>query len=258
MDGASEEEQIGLIRAHPELAGKAAIAGELTAESTNEQAKSGLNQCSAGEYATLHKLNADYKARFGFPFILAVKGPDGNGLTRAEIIATFTRRLKHQRQDEMAECLRQIHRIAELRLNDLLKVKLDFGNVIMGWAEIIGEWSDVEDNLTCAYMTRAHQRTASQLADWMRACGMETHIDAVGNVVGRYHVRPAECENPDHRLPLRHRERRRQIRRPSRHPAADGHRAQTAHEGRKTAVQLRDHRLRGRRRGTLQKHFFGQ
>ena len=186
VDGASEAEQLGLIRAHPELAGKAAIAGELTAESTSEQAKSGLNQCSAAEYATLHKLNADYNARFGFPFILAVKGPDGNGLTRAEIIATFSRRLKHQRQDEMAECLRQIHRIAELRLNDLLKVKLDFGNVIMGWAEIIGEWSDSEGNLTCAYMTRAHQRTASQLADWMRACGMETHIDAVGNVVGRY------------------------------------------------------------------------
>ena len=186
VDNATEEQQLGLIRAHPELAGKAAIAGELTAESSSEQAKSGLNLCSASEYATLHKLNADYNARFGFPFILAVKGPDGNGLTRAEIIATFSRRLKHQRQDEMAECLRQIHRIAELRLNDLLKVKLEFGPVIMGWSDIIGEWSDVADGLTCAYMTRAHQRTARQLEEWMRACGMDTHIDAVGNVVGRY------------------------------------------------------------------------
>ena len=192
VDDATEDEQLGLIRAHPELAGKAAIAGELTAESTSEQAKSGLNACSPGEYATLHKLNADYNARFGFPFILAVKGPDGNGLTRSEIIAIFTRRLKHQRADEMAECLRQIHRIAELRLNDLLGLKLDFGNVIMGWAEIIGEWSDTPDNLTCAYLTRAHQRTATQLADWMRACGMEAHIDAVGNVVGRY-----AAANPD-------------------------------------------------------------
>jgi N-carbamoyl-L-amino-acid hydrolase len=186
VDEASEDEQLGLIRAHPELAGKAAIAGELTAESTSEQAKSGLNACSASEYATLHKLNADYNARFGFPFILAVKGPDGNGLTRSEIIATFTRRLKQQRAGEMAECLRQIHRIAELRLNALLDIKLEYGNVIMGWAEIIGEWSDAPDNLTCAYLTRAHQRTASQLADWMRACGMDVHIDAVGNVVGRY------------------------------------------------------------------------
>ncbi len=186
VDEASEDEQLGLIRSHPELAGKAAIAGELTAESTSEQAKSGLNACSASEYATLHKLNADYNARFGFPFILAVKGPDGNGLTRGEIIATFTRRLKQQRAGELAECLRQIHRIAELRLNELLGVKLEYGNVIMGWLDIIGEWSDAPDNLTCAYLTRAHQRTASQLADWMRACGMEVQIDAVGNVVGRY------------------------------------------------------------------------
>src|SRR5471030_1393400 len=114
---ASLDEQLGLIRAHPELAGKAAVAGQLTAESTNEQAKSGLHLCSAEEFATLHKLNADYNAKFGFPFILAVKGPDGQGLTRRHIIATFTRRLKNQRADEIAECLRQIHRIAELRLN---------------------------------------------------------------------------------------------------------------------------------------------
>jgi N-carbamoyl-L-amino-acid hydrolase len=70
-------EQLGLLRAHPELAGKAAIAGELTQESTSEQAGSGLNLCSADEYATLHRLNADYNAKFGFPFILAVKGPTG-------------------------------------------------------------------------------------------------------------------------------------------------------------------------------------
>ncbi|MFB9243130.1 allantoate amidohydrolase [Massilia antarctica] len=183
---ASVDEQLGLIRAHPELAGKAAIAGELTQESTNEQAKSGLNLCSAEEYATLHKLNADYNARFGFPFILAVKGPDGNGLTRRAIIETFTRRLKNQRPDEMAECLRQIHRIAELRINDLLKLTPMFGPTVMQWAETIGAWSEADDGLTCSYMTGVHQRTAAQLAEWMRDAGMETYIDAVGNVVGRY------------------------------------------------------------------------
>ncbi|UOD27411.1 allantoate amidohydrolase [Massilia violaceinigra] len=183
---ASVDEQLGLIRAHPELAGKAAIAGELTQESTNEQAKSGLNLCSAEEYATLHKLNADYNARFGFPFILAVKGPDGNGLTRSSVIETFTRRLKNQRLDEMAESLRQIHRIAELRINDLLKLTPTFGPTIMQWAETIGAWSEADDGLTCSYMTHVHQRTAAQLAEWMREAGMETHIDAVGNVVGRY------------------------------------------------------------------------
>jgi N-carbamoyl-L-amino-acid hydrolase len=183
---ATVDEQLGLIRAHPELAGKAAIAGQLTQESTSEQARSGLNLCSAEEYATLHKLNADYNAKFGFPFILAVKGPTGEGLSRETVIATFTRRLKNQRGDEMAECLRQIHRIAEIRINDLLNVQLEFGPAIMQWAEVIGAWSDADDGLTCSYMTLAHQRTAGQLMEWMREAGMDAHIDAVGNVVGRY------------------------------------------------------------------------
>ena len=183
---ASADEQLGLIRAHPELAGKAAIAGQLTEESTHEQAKSGLNLCSAAEYAALHQLNTDYNAKFGFPFILAVKGPDGQGLTRQGIIETFTRRLGNQRADEMAECLRQIHRIAELRINDLLKVLPDFGPTLMQWSETIGAWSEAEDGLTCSYMTPVHRRTAEQIAAWMRDAGMEVSIDAVGNVAGRY------------------------------------------------------------------------
>ncbi|MES2317358.1 MAG: allantoate amidohydrolase [Pseudomonadota bacterium] len=183
---ASVDEQLGLIRAHPELAGKAAIAGQLTEESTHEQAKSGLNLCSAVEFGTLHQLNADYNAKFGFPFILAVKGPDGHGLTRQGIIETFARRLKNQRADEMAECLRQIHRIAELRINDLLKVLPDFGPTLMQWSETIGAWSEAEDGLTCSYMTPVHRRTAEQIATWMRDAGMEVAIDAVGNVAGRY------------------------------------------------------------------------
>lgn len=183
---ASVDEQLGLIRAHPELAGKAAIAGELTEESTHEQTKSGLHLCSAEEFALLHKLNADYNAKFGFPFILAVKGPDGNGFTRHAIIEIFSRRYKNQRADEMAECLRQIHRIAEMRINDLLKAQPEFGPTIMQWAETIGAWSEAEDGLTCSYMTPTHQKTAAQLASWMRAAGMDAHIDAVGNVVGRY------------------------------------------------------------------------
>ncbi len=199
VSSATLEEQLGLIRAHPELAGKAAISGQLTAESTHEQAKSGLHLCSAEEFATLHRLNADYNARFGFPFILAVKGPDGQGLTRRAIIATFSRRLKNQRADEIAECLRQIKRIAELRLNDLLGVTLEFGPQIMQWSEQIGAISDVdhadgaEFDLTCAYMTPAHQRTAAQLLAWMQQAGMDAHIDAVGNVVGVYRAAAADA-----------------------------------------------------------------
>jgi N-carbamoyl-L-amino-acid hydrolase len=159
---ASEAEQLSLLRAHPELAGKAAIAGELTLESTGEQAASGLDRCSPDEFAALHRLNAAYNGKFGFPFILAVKGPTGKGLTRQAIIATFERRLKHRRQDELQEALRQVHRIAEIRLNALLGVELAFGPAIMAWAEEIGAISDDEQGLTCAYMTPGHRRTAGQ------------------------------------------------------------------------------------------------
>jgi allantoate deiminase/N-carbamoyl-L-amino-acid hydrolase len=186
VSGASEDEQLSLLRAHPELAGKAAIAGELTAESTGEQAASGLNRCSPEEYALLHRLNAAYNDKFGFPFILAVKGPTGKGLTRQAIIATFERRLKNRRQDELQEALRQVHRIAEIRLNDLLKAELAYGPAVMEWAEEIGAISDDEHGLTCAYMTPGHQQTAAKLAEWMREAGMDVHIDAAGNVVGRY------------------------------------------------------------------------
>ena len=182
----SKEEQLALLRAHPELAGKAAIAGALTAESTGEQAASGLDRCSLDEYARLQELNTQYGDKFGFPFILAVKGPTGRGLTRAAIIATFARRLENSLDAELAECLRQVHRIAEIRLNALLAVELRFGPQVMDWAETLGAISDSMEDLTCAYMTPAHTRTASQLADWMLAAGMIVHIDAVGNVVGRF------------------------------------------------------------------------
>ncbi|WP_029363275.1 allantoate amidohydrolase [Herbaspirillum lusitanum] len=186
VTGADRAEQLGLIRAHPELAGKAAIAGELTAESTGEQAKAGLNLCTPEEFATLQKLNGDYNARFGFPFILAVKGATGKGLTRQQIITTFTRRLRNQPEDELREALRQIGRIAEMRINDLLGHTPAIGATIMEWAEEIGAWSEDEGALTCTYMTDAHRRTADQIAHWMREAGMHAHIDAVGNVVGRY------------------------------------------------------------------------
>ena len=87
---ASQQEQLGLIRAHPELAGKAMVSKTLTAESTNEQSKAGLTDCTPEEFERLHKLNADYNIKFGFPFILSVRGPRGTGLSRAQIIETFT------------------------------------------------------------------------------------------------------------------------------------------------------------------------
>ena len=112
------EAQLTLIRAHPELAGKAMVAKTLTAESTHEQGKAGLADCSPAEFAQIQRLNADYTAKFGFPFILAVRGPRGLGLSKAEIIATFARRLDNHPDFELAECRRNIHRIAEIRLDD--------------------------------------------------------------------------------------------------------------------------------------------
>lgn len=113
---AGETPQLALIRAHPELAGKAAVRGELTAESTREQAGAGLDQCSAQEFARLTELNDAYKAKFGFPYILAVRGH-----TRTSIIENFAGRLENSRADEIEECLRQIFRIAGFRLQDLVR-----------------------------------------------------------------------------------------------------------------------------------------
>ena len=82
LQAAGKEAQIKLIQAHPELAGKAMVSQSLTAESTNEQGKAGLTQCTPAEFAVIQQLNADYNARFGFPFILAVRGPRGLGLNK--------------------------------------------------------------------------------------------------------------------------------------------------------------------------------
>ena len=183
---AGRDAQLALVRAHPELAGKAALAGALTAESSDEQASAGLTHCSAAEFEALTQMNQAYNAKFGFPFILAVKGPDGLGLSRQAIISTFSRRLQNPADDELRENLHQIGRIAELRLNGLLGARLFFGDAVMAWSEILAAHSDDATGLTCAYMTDAHCRTAAQLSTWMREAGMTVQIDAVGNVAGRY------------------------------------------------------------------------
>lgn len=184
---ATVDEQLGLIRAHPELAGKAAVAGELTAESTNEQQKAGLTACTPREFAKLQQLNAAYNARFGFPFILAVRGPRGTGFTRAEIIATFERRLRAHPDVERAECLRQIHRIAEIRLNDKFGAEPTLGQQLWDWAQELARHSENLEWLTCTYATPEHTAVAEQLMVWMRDCGFdEVSRDAVGNVVGVY------------------------------------------------------------------------
>lgn len=185
---ANRPAQLALIRMHPELAGKLAASGQLTAESTHEQATAGLKACSPEELAALQRLNAEYQAKFGWPFIVAVRGPRGTGLTRQEIISTFARRLENHADFELAECLRNIHRIAEIRLNDKFGVEPVWGNQVWDCAELLAQHSDVDDALTVTYLTPAHQACQRQLAHWMRECGFdEVEVDAVGNVVGVYH-----------------------------------------------------------------------
>jgi len=112
---AGEEAQLALLRAHPELAGRAMIRSELTADSTREQAGAGLTQCSPDEYSRLQDLNARYIARFGFPFIVAVRGLD-----RAQILERFAARIANDRVTEFREALSQVARIARFRLDSLL------------------------------------------------------------------------------------------------------------------------------------------
>ena len=190
---ADREVQLELIRAHPELAGKAMVSKTLTAESTHEQGKAGLTDCTPQEFALIQRLNADYNAKFTFPFILAVRGPRGTGLAKQEIIATFQRRLGYHPDFELAECLRNIHRIAEIRLNDKFGHEPALGNLVWDWAERLASNSDPgyaeRGELTVTYLTDAHRAVAQRLAHWMRAdCGFdEVEVDAVGNVVGVYH-----------------------------------------------------------------------
>ena len=190
--GSGRDAQFKLIRAHPELAGKAMVSQSLTAESTNEQGKAGLSDCTPEEFAQIQKLNADYTTKFGWPFILAVRGPRGTGLPRREIIATFERRLAGQADFEFAESLRNIHRIAEIRLGDKFGLTPTHGQRVWDWAEALAVHSDPgfkeAGQLTVTYLTDAHQAVARQLQAWMKESGFDdVHIDAVGNVVGLYH-----------------------------------------------------------------------
>ena len=108
---ATHEEQLALIRAHPELAGKAAVDGTLTEASAAEQASAGLDRLTQAEYDRFHALNAAYRERFGFPFIICVRLTD-----KAGILAAMARRLGNSREAEIAEALAQIGEIVSLRL----------------------------------------------------------------------------------------------------------------------------------------------
>lgn len=112
---ASPDERLGVLKAHPDLAGRLAIAGELTEDSRKEQAGAGLDRLSPAEHARFTELNTAYVEKFGFPFIIAVKG-----LNKDDILAAFERRIGNGREEEFATACAQVERIALLRLQSLL------------------------------------------------------------------------------------------------------------------------------------------
>ena len=201
LDEAGRDAQLALIRAHPELAGKAMVSKTLTAESTNEQTKAGLTDCTPEEFERIQTLNREYNARFGWPFILAVRGPRGVGLNKREIMATFERRLLGHPDFELQECLRNIHRIVEIRLNDKFAYEPTRGQLVWDWQEKLAQHSDPgyaeRGQLTVTYLTEAHRACAQRISHRMKDCGFdEVSIDAVGNVVGRYHPSPNPSNAP--------------------------------------------------------------
>ena len=111
VDNASRERQLALIRAHPDLAGKAAIAGSLTDESQSEQASAGLDRCSPDEYERFQALNTAYRRKFDFPFVMAVRN-----CSREQILAAFESRLENDYDEEFENALVEIHKIARMRL----------------------------------------------------------------------------------------------------------------------------------------------
>ena len=111
VDDSPIVDRLALIRAHPDLAGKAQVAGELTAESTTEQSRAGLDQCTPAEYQEFQSLNEQYKAKFSFPFVMAVRKSN-----RDEILAQFRERLDNTFDVEFKRAINEIHTIARLRI----------------------------------------------------------------------------------------------------------------------------------------------
>ena len=197
VNQASRDKQLALVKAHPLLAAKPADG--LTVESQTEQRRAGLWQSTPEQAAQLHSLNQDYLQNFGWPFIIAVRGPRGLGLTPQAILNELGRRLHQSPGVEFQECLRQIHRIAETRLNEKCQQQPELGGEVWDWHEWLAQYSDPgfaeNGQLSVSYLTPAHLSCAHTLVLGMRACGFdEVFIDAVGNVVGRYH--PANPGSP--------------------------------------------------------------
>jgi beta-ureidopropionase / N-carbamoyl-L-amino-acid hydrolase len=148
---------------------------------------------AVADAAELERQDASYRAKFGWPFVLAPLGPRGTHVPQADMASALRRRLAHHPDDELAEAVRELHRTAQLRMNERFGFVPGLGAQVWDWAEALAAHSDPgfadQGQLTVTYLTHAHRACAAQLTEWMREeCGFdEVEIDAVGNVVGVYH-----------------------------------------------------------------------
>lgn len=119
VDRSSPETKLALIRAHPDLAGRAAVRGELSGDSTDEQASAGIDQCTPEEFHRFQKANDAYKEKFGFPFVMAVRNSN-----RRAILDAFEVRLQNSQEQEFEKAIEEIHKIAGLRLLKIFEEQL--------------------------------------------------------------------------------------------------------------------------------------
>ena len=171
---ASLQAHMTLVRAYPELKSP--------------------TQCTEEELNQIEALSEAYNQKFGWPFILEAGGPRGSGLNTHQIIETFRRRLQGHPDVELQECLRNIHRIAEVRLNHKTGYLPTLGHRVWDWQEALAQHSDAgykeKGQLTVTYLTEAHLACCASIRHTMTSAGFdEVFVDAVGNVVGRYHPR---------------------------------------------------------------------
>lgn len=179
---AGHDRQLALLKAHPELG-----ASEVVTEfSRKEQAAAGLDRAELDDAVKLRDLNRNYRDRFGFPFILAVRGK-----SRADILASISERVDHSTDVELATALDEVTKIGRFRLADIVEEgQVDgltgVGERLMSQAEELGAITEVPGTVTRTFLTPQHRAAAQRVLAWMRDAGMEASIDAIGNVVGRY------------------------------------------------------------------------
>lgn len=186
MKGAGHDRQLALLKAHPEL-GASRMATEF---SRREQAGAGLDAVRLADAAKLRNLNRTYRDRFGFPFIVAVKGKQ-----RDDILAAMQERVDHAAAPEFAVALDEVAKIARFRLDETVSdgeaesgadALVGVGERLLAQADELAAITEEPGTVTRTFLTKQHRAAAERVMEWMRDAGMAASMDAIGNVVGRY------------------------------------------------------------------------